>query len=117
LADGSPAIEHASDYSVVSENNFIHLGETIIIYMTGLGGGTVSATPAVTIGGSNCAVLYAGPTPGFVGLDQINCRTSSQNFTGPMPAAPLQVVLPNPQTDPPDPNAIDSNLVLVWVFN
>ncbi len=129
LADGSPAVEHASDYSVVSQANAINLGEIIIIYMTGLGiyspgaqTGVPAAgpaplefsTPAVTLGGSNCAVLYAGPTPGFVRLDQINCQTSSQNFTGPEPLAPLQVVLPNPLLDPPDPNVTNSNSVLVW---
>jgi uncharacterized protein (TIGR03437 family) len=130
LADGSPAIEHASDFSVVSQTNGINVGEIITIYMTGLGiystgaqSGVPAAAPAppqfymptVTIGGSNCAVLYAGPTLEFVGLDQINCRTSSQNFTGPKPFAPLQVVLPNPLLDPPDPNVTNSNSVLVWI--
>jgi uncharacterized protein (TIGR03437 family) len=129
LADGSAAIEHASNYSLVSETNYINLGEVIIIYVTGLGPyspgaqtGVAPSGPAqlefptltVTIGSSNCAVLYAGPTPGFVGLDQINCRTSSQNsMNGPVP---LQVVLPNQQLDPPDPNVTNSNSVLVWIF-
>jgi len=135
LADGSPAVEHASDYSVVSQTNGINVGEIIIIYLTGLGiystgaqSGVPAAAPAppqffmptVTIGGSNCAVLYAGPTLDFVGLDQINCLTSSQNFTGPEPFplppfAPLQVVLTNPLLDPPDPNVTNSNSVLVWI--
>jgi uncharacterized protein (TIGR03437 family) len=30
--------------------------------------------PGVTIGGADCPVTYAGAAPGFVGLDQINCR-------------------------------------------
>ncbi len=129
LADGSPAIEHAFDSSVVSQTNPIKLGEIIIIYLTGLGIYTPGAqtgvpptgpaqlefAPTVTLGSSNCTVLYAGPTPGFVGLYQINCEVSSQPFTGSMPFAPLQVVVPNQQIEPPDPNVNNSNSVLVWV--
>jgi uncharacterized protein (TIGR03437 family) len=114
---------------VVSQINPIKLGEIIIIYLTGLGIYTPGAqtgvpatgpaqiefTPTVTLGSSNCTVLYAGPTPGFVGLYQINCGVSSQPVTGSMPFAPLQVIVPNQQIEPPDPNVNNSNSVLVWI--
>jgi len=60
-------------------------GETVQIFATGLGA-TVPAVatgaagnaqplaqaPAVTIGGQNATVTFAGAAPGFAGLDQIN---------------------------------------------
>ena len=51
------------------------------LFLTGLGGTThqqgldiANQVPAVTIGGADCPVTYAGRAPGFVGLDQINCK-------------------------------------------
>lgn len=37
LGDGTPAIEHAADYSLVTPSNPAHPGEAIIVYATGLG--------------------------------------------------------------------------------
>lgn len=55
-------------------------GDSIELFLTGLGATTRSAgldvanqQPAVTIGGRNCPVTFAGRAPGFTGLDQINC--------------------------------------------
>jgi uncharacterized protein (TIGR03437 family) len=45
-------------------------GEPLEIYATGLGRPPAAAT--VTIGGRPATVLFAGPAPGFAGLDQIN---------------------------------------------
>jgi uncharacterized protein (TIGR03437 family) len=56
-------------------------GDFVSLYATGLGATErrdnldwVKAQPQVTIGGKPCEVLYAGRAPGYVGLDQINCR-------------------------------------------
>jgi uncharacterized protein (TIGR03437 family) len=45
-------------------------GEPLEIYATGLG--RPIAETSVTIGGRPATVLFAGPAPGFAGLDQIN---------------------------------------------
>ncbi|HEY7334274.1 MAG TPA: SBBP repeat-containing protein [Bryobacteraceae bacterium] len=94
LGDGTPAIEHVSDYSLVTPANPAHPGETIVIYATGLGpvspavpSGMAPAGPAALglcangfgIDGSSPpysfgTILYAGLTPGFVGLYQFNVR-------------------------------------------
>jgi uncharacterized protein (TIGR03437 family) len=100
LSDGTPAIQHAADYSLVTSSNPISPGEVIIIYATGLGDVTQTGVPStapmpeatpplVNIASTACAVLYAGPTPGSVGLDQINCQTSSNLSAG---SQPLQVI-------------------------
>jgi uncharacterized protein (TIGR03437 family) len=100
LADGSGAIQHASDYSLVTAANPAAPGETIVIYATGLG--PVSTTVADGIpapgadpvqqlcqpssvmlggtagnfGGTPANILYAGLAPGYVGIYQVmsNCR-------------------------------------------
>ncbi len=93
LNDGTPAIEHAADYSLVTPSNPAHSGEAIIVYLTGLGPVTPNgvsgvaakgAAPVVTVCGAPYAagssgwpfgsVLYAGLTPGYVGLYQVNLR-------------------------------------------
>ena len=94
LADGSPAIQHASDFSLVSPSNPAAAGETILVYATGLGyvGSGQTGMPATradpvpgcpgvvalfpTNGCPNCSgrILYAGVTPGFVGLYQVNLQ-------------------------------------------
>ncbi len=94
LSDGSPAIQHASDYSLVTPSQPASKGEVIIIYVTGLGPvyptvpTGVPATgaaaiqppctqPYVTFGNTGFATaLYAGITPGFVGLYQMNVQLS-----------------------------------------
>lgn len=127
LADGSPAVQHASDYSLVTGLNPITPGETIVIYMTGLGepgktgfpaGGPAQNTtiplPTVTLGDTICKVLYAGATPGFVGLDQINCQTTSSASVSGGPQ-PLEVFLPVNLFAAPDQTATYSNSVFVEV--
>jgi uncharacterized protein (TIGR03437 family) len=55
--------------TAVNNNNPLHSGSFVELYATGLG----TVTPTVTVGGMNCPVSFAGPAPGFIGLDQINC--------------------------------------------
>ncbi len=46
----------------------------LILYGTGIRHRISLAAVTVSLGGVNTEVLYAGPAPGFVGLDQINIR-------------------------------------------
>ena len=47
--------------------------------------------PQVLLSGASCNVLYAGPAPGYPGLDQINCQTAGKIPNGPRP---LQLISP-----------------------
>ena len=67
-----PAAANNQDGSINSATNPAARGSIVCLYVTGAG-----ATPkdvGATIGGSTADVLYAGPTPGFTGLTQINLR-------------------------------------------
>ncbi len=50
----------------------------LILYGTGLRARSSLASVTAAIGGVAVEVLYAGPAPGFVGLDQINLRLPRQ---------------------------------------
>ena len=77
---GAGAAVNANTGTVVSSANPLHAGEYLELFLTGLGstvrqGGLdySRVQPAVTVGGTDCTVTYAGAAPGFSGLDQINC--------------------------------------------
>jgi uncharacterized protein (TIGR03437 family) len=88
LSDGTPAIQHASDYSLVTSSNPVKKGETIIVYLTGLGPVSQPIATGVASTGADPIVLaacgapytsvgttlYAGLTPGFAGLYQMNVQ-------------------------------------------
>lgn len=87
LPDGSGAIQHATDYSLVTPQNPAEPGEVIIVYVTGLGPvrpavdtGSAATGPSAIIGSYTSPtvnvgdVLYAGLTPGAPGLYQMNVR-------------------------------------------
>lgn len=96
---GSGAIEHANG-AVVNSSNPANPGETVVIYLTGLGAvtpaiadGTASTgnplnkavNPIVYIADQQAAVLFSGLAPGFPGLYQINVTipttiTSGSNY-------------------------------------
>jgi uncharacterized protein (TIGR03437 family) len=98
LSDGTPAIQHASDYSLVTPSSPAHPGETIIVYATGLGkvsppavSGVAATSPAtvnslcggISVGQSTPpfwtpTILYAGLTPGAVGLYQLNLQLPAE---------------------------------------
>jgi uncharacterized protein (TIGR03437 family) len=75
---------------LATPSNPVHQGDTIIIYATGLGQTTPAAdagtaapldplaassvTPQVVLGGVSLPVLWAGLTPGYAGLYQINAQ-------------------------------------------
>ena len=80
------AVLKNSDFSLVTAGNPAKVGDTILVYCTGLGqttpaistgalvSGSTSATSAAvtaTIGGKPATVAYAIASPGFVGLYQV----------------------------------------------
>lgn len=100
LPDGTPAIQHGADYSLVTTSNPVVKGETIVVYATGLGSvvnGPATGMPATgpapispscgaatinaptppggTAQSSFGNVVYAGLTPGYAGLYQLNVAT------------------------------------------
>jgi uncharacterized protein (TIGR03437 family) len=93
LPDGSPAIQHGADYSPVTPSNPAKKNEVIIIYATGLGrlisGEPADGKPATGPAPAACpplasvgTVLYAGLTPGYVGLYQLNVRVAPSMPSG-----------------------------------
>ncbi len=99
---GNGAILHA-DFSVVNAASPAIPGETVLIYLTGMGAvsptvpdGTAgkgsplsnSVTPSVYVAGLAATVVYSGLAPGFPGLYQINV-TIPKNlaFSGNLPLA------------------------------
>ena len=87
---GLPTVLRVSNNQLVTLSNPVHRGDTIVIYTTGLGrtspqvdtGAAAPANPlawaaiapAVDLGGVSLSVLYAGLTPGEVGVYQINVQ-------------------------------------------
>ncbi len=91
LSDGTAAIQHSADYSLVTPSNPARAGEVIIVYATGLGkvspavASGVAATGSAPVAPQACdagvtpyvsvgQISYAGLTPGFVGLYQLNIQ-------------------------------------------
>jgi uncharacterized protein (TIGR03437 family) len=84
------------DYSLVTPESPAQVGETIAVYMTGLGTvfpsvadgaaatGTTTTSNAITadINGVTATVTYAGLAPGFVGLYQVNVQIPSGVSSG-----------------------------------
>jgi uncharacterized protein (TIGR03437 family) len=83
-----PTVVRQSTDLLVTSSNPVHLGDQIVIYLTGMGAVTpvvangtpgpsnplamAIAPPVVTLGGANLSVEYAGLAPGEVGVYQIN---------------------------------------------
>ena len=88
-----PIIVHGADNTLVTPSNPASAGEVVVVYATGAGsfdnppatgaaasGSPLAAclvTPVVTVGGAAAQVLFAGLTPGNVGLLQINVALPS----------------------------------------
>ncbi len=112
--DGRPVVLHA-DYSIISPENPARPGETVLIWLTGLGElspavGTGAANPAaplaravdapiqVLFGGVPAAALgYAGGAPGFAGLCQINATIPANSPLG--PNVPVAISTSNAHTE------------------
>jgi len=80
LGDGITAAVENQDYSINSPANPAARGQTVVVYATGLGavtagqGGLFNTSAMVTavVNGVELPVTYAGLTPGFAGLYQVN---------------------------------------------
>lgn len=81
LGGATAAAINAVTGAVVSPAAPLRAGVDIVtLFLTGLGSTTRSngldyaaIQPSITIGGQTCNVSYAGRSPGFPALDQINC--------------------------------------------
>jgi len=88
-----PIIVHGGDNALVTPASPATANEVLVIYATGVGSfdhppatGAPAAvsplamslvTPTVTVGSTAASVLFAGLTPGFVGLVQVNIQLPS----------------------------------------
>jgi len=85
-----PAVIRASNNLLVTGSNPVHRGDSLVIYLTGMGRTSpaveagqpapgdppvsVLIAPEVTIGGVGLPVYFAGLSPGQIGVYQINVR-------------------------------------------
>ena len=105
FSDGRLIAQHNSDYTLVDDAHPAKRGEFLIMYLVGLGettpnvpSGTPSPgdplavpvdQPVLTLDGQPVDIVFAGLTPGGVGLFQINFKVPDNARTG----APLDVVV------------------------
>jgi uncharacterized protein (TIGR03437 family) len=81
-----PAVLKNANFSLVSSTNPAHVGDTLLVYLTGLGQTTPALTTGrivpltslpstrpvtATIGGRDAPVVYSAASPGFTGLYQV----------------------------------------------
>ena len=74
----------------------LHAGDFVALYVTGLGTAHLASglqisdqQPTITVDGKSCPVTFAGPAPGYAGLDQINCQIPTA--IAPTASAPVVV--------------------------
>ncbi|HEY6392390.1 MAG TPA: hypothetical protein VIX89_13985, partial [Bryobacteraceae bacterium] len=97
--DGHAIAQHGADFSYVTASSPAKPGEVLVIYLSGMGPtnpavksgdpapGTeplarVTLIPAVMVDGQDANVGYAGLSPGFVGLYQVNFTVPSNAKNG-----------------------------------
>ncbi len=90
LGSDVPTVVRDTNSEIVTASNPVHKNDVLVIYLTGMGItnpavldgmpgpssplATAIVPPQVTLGGSNLALMYAGMTPGEVGVYQINVK-------------------------------------------
>jgi uncharacterized protein (TIGR03437 family) len=98
ILDGAGSGATHPDGSIAGASNPASRGETLVLYLTGLGpvdnppaaGAAASLTtlsptiikPQVTIGGFDAALVFSGLTPGFIGLYQVNATVPAAVASG-----------------------------------
>jgi uncharacterized protein (TIGR03437 family) len=91
--DTLPTVFRADNGLLVTDSDPVHRGDTLVIYLTGMGAvtpivgnglpapsdplATALAFPSVTLGGTSLSIDYAGLAPGEVGVYQINATVPS----------------------------------------
>jgi uncharacterized protein (TIGR03437 family) len=82
----TPAVQHGADYSMVTPSNPARVGETLLVYLTGLGtltsSGNANASLAVDIDGIKATVSFAGSQSTVGGGYQMNVVVPSGVSTG-----------------------------------
>jgi uncharacterized protein (TIGR03437 family) len=102
--DGSVKAQHL-DYSLVTSSSPAKPGETVVIYLAGMGATNPSVAsgaatpdqqvpanipPIVTVGGQKAGIVYAGLTPTGVGLYQIDFTVPSTASSGNLAVVVIQ---------------------------
>jgi len=106
LSDKSLFALHAADFSPVTAASPARQGETIVVYLVGMGGtnpaiasgaaapsdqpAPAATQPAVTIDGKTAEVSFAGLLPGTVGLYQVFVKTPAGMQAGSVPVVITQ---------------------------
>ena len=115
--------QNASNFSLISASNPAVQGQFVVLYVNGLGPvnnqpadgapapgspnlATTTTTPVVTIGGKAATVQFAGLTPPYVGLYQVNVQVPTGLTSGNQPitisiggvTSPAQTAGSSPQT-------------------
>jgi uncharacterized protein (TIGR03437 family) len=97
-SDGTAASAlNAVTGAVVTSTTPLHGGDYVSLFLTGLGATTAGAgglqyasiQPVVTVAGQTCSLQFAGLSPQFPGVDQINCQIPTG--LGANPSAPVIV--------------------------
>lgn len=107
LPDGT-VIAQDTSYNLITDKNPAHAGQVILLYATGMGAtnpavatgavapgpplplAKVTPTPQVSIGNANAKVLFAGLSPGSVGLYQIDVQIPDGTVGGNVPLVVTQ---------------------------
>jgi uncharacterized protein (TIGR03437 family) len=92
-------VYRAANNQLVDDSNPIRPGDTLVIWLTGMGAtspivpvgqaaptdplANVSNTATVTLGGTQLSIAYAGLAPAEVGVNQINAVVPSSVTQGP----------------------------------
>jgi uncharacterized protein (TIGR03437 family) len=98
---GTIVAQHGADFSLVTAASPAKPGETIVIYLLGMGAtnppvasgqpapsnplAMVTAQPTITVGGQSAHVDFAGLTPGFAGLYQVDFAVPTTASAGNLP--------------------------------
>jgi uncharacterized protein (TIGR03437 family) len=98
MSTATPVVIRADNNQMVTPSNPVHRGDTLVIYATGLGLttpavdpgspapydplATLVIQPSVTLGGVPLQIDFAGLTPGYVGVYQINVEVKNKVTPG-----------------------------------